>query len=73
MVILNSNSLLGIKINNLSRLQTTLVSTRDRLPLWRLAYRQGGVLRGHISLAANRRDDVGGRGREMEEEGDLDD
>ena len=50
-----------------------LVSTRDRLPLWRLAYRLGGVLRGHISLAADRRDDVGGRGREMEEEGDLDD
>ena len=28
---------------------------------------------GYISLAADRRDDVGGRGREMEEEGDLDD
>ena len=56
-----------------SRLQTTLVSTHYRLPLWRLAYRLGGVLRGYISLAANRRDNMGGRGREMEEEGDLDD
>ena len=58
---------------NVSRLQTTLVSTRYRIPLWRLAYRLGGVLRGYISLAADRRDDVDGRGREMEEEGDLDD
>ena len=43
------------------------------LPLWRLAYRLGGVFRECISLATDRRDDTGGRGREMEEEGDLDD
>ena len=48
------------------------MSTGYRLPLWRLAYRLGGVLRGYILLAANRCDNVGGRGREIEEEGDLD-
>ena len=37
-----------------------------------VASRPGGVLRGYISLAADRVG-VGGRGGEMEEEGDLDD